>query len=124
MTLTKSQLKSMIKNQAILSRFINNDYPDKRFILLSTINTLIDSELNTNPKNSSDQQRDTFRHKLNIATETASAINIGKKHPDLYVDAYTMDLVCACIVARYEHLNLINACINDDRIDIYYHDRP
>lgn len=119
--MNKNHLKYVIKNQAILSTFIDRNYPDKQYIKLSRINALIDAELNDNVKHSSDQQRHAFIRKLKTHTETVKAIKNTVHHPDLYVDAYVMELISTCVVARIDHMKLINALINDQRIDIVYH---
>lgn len=119
--MNKNQLKHHIKNQAILSTAIDTTYPDKCFIRLSRVKALIDSELSHNVKNSTDNQRQAFSDKLKAQTETVSDIKQHDHRPDLYIDAYTMEIVSTCIVARINHMPHIDALINDHRIDILYH---
>lgn len=88
--MNKNHLKYLIKNQAILSTFIDGTYPDKQFVKLSRVNVLIDAELSDDVKNSSDHQRHAFIRKLKTHTETAKAIKNTVHHPDLYVDAYAI----------------------------------
>jgi len=119
--MNKQQLKHIVKHQAVLSHFIDTTYPDKHFIKLSMVNALIESELSDDVKNSSDYQRQSFIRKLNACAETVRTIQQSGRHPDLYVDAYAMELVSVCVVARRDHMALIDACINDNSIDILYH---
>lgn len=119
--MNKNQLKRIIRDKAILSKFIDTTYPDKHFIKVSHVNALIDAELSDDVKNSSDHQRHAFIRKLKTHTETAKAIKNTVHHPDLYVDAYAIELLSTCVVARIDHMKLINALIDDQRIDIVYH---
>lgn len=119
--MNKYQLKRIVKDKAILSKFIDTTYPDKHFIKLSRVNELIESELSDDVKNSSDHQRHAFIHKLKASAETVKTIKQIGNYPDIYVDAYVMELVSTCIVSRIEHMALINELIHDHRIDIMYH---
>lgn len=118
--MNKTQLKHIVRGNAILSKRIDNAYPDKRFIKVSRVNALIDSELSDDVKNSSDHQRHAFSRKLNASAETVKTIKHNDNYPDIYVDLYTMEIVSTCIVSRMNHMKLINALIHDHRIDIVY----
>lgn len=117
----KYELKNIVKNYAVLSKSIDNTYQDKRFVKLGRINDLIDSELNENVKHSSDFQRDSFAKQLKESSKTVKNINELESIPDLYVDLYIVEIISICVVSSIDHMKLINSLINDQRIDIFYH---